>query len=622
MAANNLLELFSSRIFRTPDYQRGYAWGEKQLSELWDDLEEIPVEEDGEYKKHYTGTIFLKETLPDSDEKWLQGVKFYDVVDGQQRLTTITILLFELLKATDNGYCGESKEDLIKTFIVKVNQSGASKIYKFSYAKTNQNYQFLLHSIYENQKEILPVNYKNLYTENLEQAKSFFKDKIALLSSEGKEILYRKITTSLLFDIRTIENDLDVQAVFETMNNRGKPLSILEKLKNRLIYLTVKLPNNPQEDRERLREKINEAWGKVYTCLAKNPCQVLDEDIFLSAHLSLYRKPDEFIFSERAAEEKVFQMFCNKAEKFDEDVVSYSKIEDYILKLSELAPIWYEIHNTNSKILKKILTMDSRKEIKIFLAAVILDEFENKEEIFLDIEKILFRNRVPGIWLMDERNMANWARDIYLKDRTADEILNDINKYLNPINITDTIKIVNGFKDLFTYERGNKGFHRWWTLKYFLFEYEDHLKNTKKETDDKVTLDDFAETTIEHIIPQQFCNNWKEEVEEVTNTMEDEGQIWQAKKVLINTLGNLTILKNGKNASLGDRSWEEKRERFRTGSYNEIIISKNEHWNKSTIKARGIDLLKFLETKVSGLKFSDEDMNRILFYDDYIIKRI
>ena len=44
MAAINLLELFNGKIFRIPDYQRGYAWEEKQLQELWDDIEEISVE--------------------------------------------------------------------------------------------------------------------------------------------------------------------------------------------------------------------------------------------------------------------------------------------------------------------------------------------------------------------------------------------------------------------------------------------------------------------------------------------------------------------------------------------------------------------------------------------------
>ncbi|MBM3448463.1 MAG: DUF262 domain-containing protein [Bacteroidetes bacterium] len=57
MSAINLTELFSTRVFRIPDYQRGYSWGEKQWVELWDDIDEIQFE-NGEFKKHYTGGEF------------------------------------------------------------------------------------------------------------------------------------------------------------------------------------------------------------------------------------------------------------------------------------------------------------------------------------------------------------------------------------------------------------------------------------------------------------------------------------------------------------------------------------------------------------------------------------
>lgn len=358
MAAINLLELFNGKIFRIPDYQRGYAWEEKQLQELWDDIEEIH-EENGEYKKHYTGTIYLEEISAHENERWLSGVKFYDIVDGQQRLTTISVFIFELLKLAKDGHCGETKDDLIKTYISKTNSSGNSTIYKFSYARTDNNYNFLLRNIFENKSFILKDNSLNLYTKNLTFAKEFFVAKLTALSYEQREVIFKKLTASLQFDIRTIEKDLDVQAVFETMNNRGKPLSTLEKLKNRLIYLTEKLKNE-REDKNNLRQKINDAWGKIYSCLAQNPNSILDEDVFLSAHLSLYRKPKEAVFSEKVAEEKVFQMFCNKSEKFDKDesgekepTVSYSKIEDYIIKLSEAAPVWYRIHNSQLLILKK-----------------------------------------------------------------------------------------------------------------------------------------------------------------------------------------------------------------------------------------------------------------------------
>lgn len=626
MSAINLTDLFNTRIFRIPDYQRGYAWEDKQLNELWDDLDEIPAVND-ELKKHYTGTIYLEETNPTAAEKWLSGVKFYNVVDGQQRLTSISILLFELLKATEIGYAEKKKEKLIETFVYESNMSGESKVYKFSYAFTDKNFNFLLHSIFEDNKVVLNQGHLNHYTKNLAFAKKFFQEKIATLDDSQKNILFKKITTSLQFDIRTIEKDLDVQAVFETMNNRGKPLSTLEKLKNRLIYLTEKL-TNPDEDKQTLRKKINDAWGKIYTCLAQNTEYILDEDVFLSAHLSLFRKPVESTFSEKVAEEKVFQMFCNKPEKYDldesgkkEEPISYKKIDDYILKLSELAPIWYQIHNSNSKLIKRILTLESRKDIKIFLAAI-LNQTNNTSIhaiTFENLEKILFRNRVPGIGIMDERTTANWARDIY----NAEDTIEGINlKQTNLLGTTVAVpNIIQSFKSLFTYERGNKGFHRWGALKYFLFEYEEHLKHKALETNDKVTIDDYLETTIEHVIPQQFWDNWQDTVNGFTEGLE-EVDIEQARKVLINSLGNLTILKNGKNSSLGNKSWLDKKERFRTGSYNEIDISQHNSWTKDKIAQRGKEMLKFLEYKINGLTFSDTDIEKILFYDDFIINKI
>ena len=94
-----------------------------------------------------------------------------------------------------------------------------------------------------------------------------------------------------------------------------------------------------------------------------------------------------------------------------------------------------------------------------------------------------------------------------------------------------------------------------------------------------------------------------------------------AHKVLINTLGNLTILKNGKNSSLGNLGWADKKNRFSTGSYNEIDISKNTDWTKKEILKRGIEMLLFLENKINGLKFTEEEKNKMLFYEEDVIKK-
>lgn len=622
MSAQDLNSLFNNKIFRIPDYQRGYAWGKKQLNDLWDDLAEIDTV-DNELRKHYTGTIYLERTEPHKTEKWLPGAQFYNVVDGQQRLTTISILLFELLKATEIGYAERKKDTLLETFISQLNIKGKSKVYKFSYAHGSQNYNFLLHSIFEDKAIVLnQETATNYYTKNLAFAKEFFREKIKHLDDEQKDLLFRKVTIALRFDIREIKEDLDVQAVFETMNNRGKPLSILEKLKNRLIYLTEKLSNIQQEDRTLLRDKINDAWGKIYISLGKNPDHNLDEDEFLSAHFSLYTKPKESVFSEKIAEEKVFQMFCNKPEEHGESPITFEKIRTYIISLSELAPIWYRIHNSKQRLVRQVFTLNERKELKIFIAAILnkIQDQEQIDSVLSKLEKILFRNRVRGIEIMDERKVVpKWAREIYNDEKSIKDVNKEQDEYINiPVNASN---IVQSFRQFFTYVGGRKGFHRWNTLKYFLFEYEEFLRQNYQEDDSKVNFDYYDETTLEHIIPNGFKTNWSDTIEAFSKKRKSE-KISHAKKVLINSLGNLTILKGGKNSGLGNKGWEEKKERYRTGSYNEIEISKNEVWTEAEIAKRGEKMLRFLETKVDGLKFSKEDIKRTLFYDDYIIKLV
>jgi uncharacterized protein with ParB-like and HNH nuclease domain len=85
----SLASLFSGRVFRVPDYQRGYAWEPRQVEDLIEDLELLQ-----EGREHYAGTIVLH---PRSDEKLVDegGVSYivHEVVDGQQRLATLVIPL-------------------------------------------------------------------------------------------------------------------------------------------------------------------------------------------------------------------------------------------------------------------------------------------------------------------------------------------------------------------------------------------------------------------------------------------------------------------------------------------------------------------------------------------------
>ena len=115
-----LSEIIEGRYFRVPDYQRGYAWGERQVAEFWEDLCAIVAAG----ARHYTGAITV-EALDGASE--ITPRKGFAVVDGQQRLTTVAIL-FSALKL-------ESNPLLVKA------EGGDN--YVFSYGANNDDQQFL-----------------------------------------------------------------------------------------------------------------------------------------------------------------------------------------------------------------------------------------------------------------------------------------------------------------------------------------------------------------------------------------------------------------------------------------------------------------------------------------------
>lgn len=91
--------LFQNRLFRIPDYQRGYAWQQPQLVDFWEDINNLQSD-----KYHYTGLLSLKNLKPKDIKSWgedcwmvQKGFKPCHIVDGQQRLTTFVILLNEVI---------------------------------------------------------------------------------------------------------------------------------------------------------------------------------------------------------------------------------------------------------------------------------------------------------------------------------------------------------------------------------------------------------------------------------------------------------------------------------------------------------------------------------------------
>lgn len=609
-----LSSLFNGNFYRIPDYQRGYAWEKEQLEDFWQDLE------NSKEHKHYTGVLSLERVVEEKEKpQWANDLaakngEAYYIVDGQQRITTSMILLKVILDFVDsnklNEFAGEETQSLREKYVGAEAQSG-EKYYFFGYTFDNPSYEFLKTQIFGDESSEYKRE-RSIYTKNLAFAKEFFSEKI---NAENAEIIFKTLTEDFVFNVYKISSDFDVYVAFETMNNRGKPLSSLELLKNRLIYLSTKLNGN--EKGEKLRKDINEHWKVIYQYLGKNYKNVLKDDDFLKVHWLMYfdkygrgkgNPHKEFLLGE-------FFTLSNLNKTITAETIS-----DYAKNLRDCVEHYYFLYNLDDTDYKRNNKISNDSEMLVWLekiqrlnfgafepllVAILykrakgLESDENIIKLLKDIEKFLFL-----MFSVSYRQSNFKEQDIckkafeYFWDKEAIN-LSDIQNFIREIYY-DTMDLGELKKKIETYFREERGgYYEWKGLRYFLYEYEDNLRK-KEGVDSKIKWNDFIKyekdkISIEHILPQD-TKNVKEWSEILKNALKDtRGQ--NRKRLehqLINSLGNLVPLKQSINSRLRNKPYSEKIQRYMKGSQSEIEISQTKKWDKNAIVKRSKRLLDFM----------------------------
>ncbi len=255
----SLESLFQERLFRVPDYQRGYSWGTQQVRDFLDDLEVLAPN-----REHYTGTVVLHKPA-NGDEFEDESGKSYglvDIVDGQQRLTT-TILLLDGIRRGLNGINGDEtplSRGIRQNYIEAMGVNG-QPLHKLT-LNSDTNH-FFKTSILADQPvaEAEKTTAETRLRAAKKQIKEYLEEKSGAGAAEKEQWLhdlYNKVKRRLAFTLFELEDEAEVGVIFEVMNDRGKPLTDLEKVKNYLLYLgrTLGITND-------LPQRVNAAWAVI-----------------------------------------------------------------------------------------------------------------------------------------------------------------------------------------------------------------------------------------------------------------------------------------------------------------------------------------------------------------------
>ena len=203
----SLNEIFNQKLFRIPDFQRGYSWGVNQLNDFWEDIENL---KDGQI--HYTGLLTVEQVQKKDiltkekwqDDIWLldSGINAYFVIDGQQRLTTSIIVLNEILKKFDKeeGLNFNKKELWEEKFLFK-SYGDTYKSFIFGYEKDNPSDEYFKTKVLgQHSSTSDKVPEQTLYTANLFFAQKYFRDRLKNLTKQDIEELFRKIINRFKFN--------------------------------------------------------------------------------------------------------------------------------------------------------------------------------------------------------------------------------------------------------------------------------------------------------------------------------------------------------------------------------------------------------------------------------------
>jgi len=546
--------------FQVPLFQRPYSWKKDNWEILWEDLMRI-------YRDEIEGSYFLGSLVTQSIPGSADGICPFLIIDGQQRLTTLTIILTSLKEYLQKSkLAGDKKlaEELHECYLINKFQQ-REDYYKILPTQDDREvYQKIVRG------ELSRDFKKQAKDRNIYKAYNFFNSslkKIPFDTKEEQSLNFRKIKNIILEQfilVSIISEDKDnPYLIFESLNNKGQELTQADLVRN---YLFMKLPADKQS------KVYEEKWLPVESIFKKNNQKEEKYSELITDFFWFYLRKD----GKSIAKKEVYQTIKRQIDNSDIDV------EDEINTVIQFSTYYQNIIFENLDVedrLRKYFSYFKKLDFStchIFLLNIYDDYYKDIlslkdfEKILGYLESYFVRRWFAGI---PPHSLGKTFDSLYkeIKENSPDDLIRGLHNVLtnysgNKVFPKDE-EFRKGVIEKAVYKKSDLS-----RVKFILERLERSLNQKEKVNTENLT--------VEHVMPQTLTSEWKASLGSNHSIV---------KKKWLHTLSNLTL--TGYNSELSNKTFDTKKKMYR-----ESNISLNKYfqdvdiWNEDSMKKRAEQL--------------------------------
>lgn len=536
--------LEGKKQFVIPIYQRTYSWTKRQCGQLWEDI--IRAGGDENLTGHFAGSIvYIQQGLYQGS-----GIPELLVIDGQQRLTTLSLLLAVLANEarSEDGELFFSEEEIREYYLLNKHGKGEQH-HKLVLTQSDRD---TLRSLVRGTE--LPELVSHRVLDNYR----FFQERVRN-SGVDLNTIYRGLGKLIIVDISLDRNNDNPQLIFESLNSTGLDLSQADLIRN---YVLMGLEPDEQN------MIYNEYW---------------------------YRMEQSF----------GFESYSTHFDRFMRDYLTIKSKSGTIPKIGEVYSAFKDYLRTQQTGTIEDVVADIYKFSKYFASLALLKEEDPElRRVFQEINMLKVEVAYPFILeLYDDYRAQRISRQDFISilrlvesyvfrrlicgipTNTHNTTFATLSREIDKDNYLESVQSVFLLKDSYRRFPKDDEFRHEFTIRdVYNLRIRNHLLDKLENYDrkERVHVDGY---TVEHIMPQNenLSAQWREEL----------GDEWERVHTeYLHTIGNLTL--TGYNSELSDHTFRDKRDM--PGGFKDSPIRLNrslaalEHWGEEQIKQRGLDI--------------------------------